>query len=130
MTLNDSLALALSNIQNAERVGKKECIAGISSKLIQNVLKIFKQNKYIDKFEVINDGKAGLIKVYLNGNINKCNVIKPRFSLRRQEFEKFEKRYLPSKSLGILIISTSKGLMMHVQAKENKIGGKLIAYVY
>ena len=130
MTLNDPLAIALSNIWNAEKVGKKECMAGIASNLSKNVLKILKENKYIKNFEIIDDGKAGLIKVYLTGNINKCCVIKPRFSITRQDFEKFEKRYLPAKDLGLIIISTSKGLMTHTQAKEKKIGGRLIAYVY
>lgn len=130
MTLNDPLAVALSNIWNAEKVGKKECIAGIASNLLKNVLKILKENKYIKNFIVIDDGKAGLIKVHLNGSINKCCVIKPRFSVTMQEFEKFEKRYLPSKDLGLIMVSTSKGLMTHTQAKEKKIGGRLIAYVY
>ncbi len=130
MTLNDSLALTLSNIWNAEKIGKQDCIAGIASNMAKNVLKIFKENDYIKNFEIIDDGKVGFIKVSLNGNINKCCVIKPRFSVKKQEFEKFEKRYLPAKDLGIIIISTPKGLMTHIQAKENKMGGKLIAYVY
>ena len=45
-------------------------------------------------------------------------------------FEKFEKRYLPSKELGFLIVSTSKGLMTNIEAKQKKLGGRLIAYVY
>ena len=44
--------------------------------------------------------------------------------------EKYEKRYLPAKQFGILIISTPKGLMTHVQAMDKKTGGKLIAYCY
>ena len=44
--------------------------------------------------------------------------------------EKFEQRYLPAKSFGMLIISTSKGMLTNIQAKEKKIGGKLIAYCY
>jgi len=105
-------------------------MVGIASNIIKNVLKIFKENNYIKDFEIIEDGKAGIIKVHLNGNINKCGVIKPRFSVQRQDFEKFEKRYLPARDLGFILISTSKGLMIHIQAKEKKLGGKLIAYVY
>jgi len=130
MTLNDPLAAALSNIWNAEKIGKENCMVGIASNIIKNVLKIFKENNYIKDFEIIEDGKAGIIKVHLNGNINKCGVIKPRFSVQRQDFEKFEKRYLPARDLGFILISTSKGLMIHIQAKEKKLGGKLIAYVY
>ncbi len=47
-----------------------------------------------------------------------------------EEFEKFEKRFLPAKDFGFLILSTSKGIMTHLAAKEKSIGGKLLAYVY
>ena len=130
MSLNDPLAQALSNMWNAEKIGRKDCIAGIASNMLKNVLKIFKDNDYIKGFEVVEDGKAGLIKVNLNGNINKCGVIKPRFSVQKQEFEKFEKRYLPARNLGIILVSTPKGLVTHIQAREKKTGGRLIAYVY
>lgn len=130
MSLNDPLAQALSNMGNAEKIGRKECIAGIASNMLKKVLTIFQENDYIAGFEVVEDGKAGIIKVNLNNNINKCGVIKPRFAVQKDNFEKFEKRYLPARNLGIIIVSTSKGMITHVQAKEKKIGGRLIAYVY
>ncbi|RLG18725.1 30S ribosomal protein S8, partial [Nanoarchaeota archaeon] len=68
--------------------------------------------------------------VKLRGRINDCKVIKPRYSCKLDEFEKFEKRFLLSRDLGIIIVSTSKGLMTHREAKEKRIGGVLIAYVY
>ena len=64
------------------------------------------------------------------GTINKCGVIKPRLGVKKNNFEKFEKRYLPSKDFGFLIVSTSKGLMVHNEAKEKGVGGNLIAYCY
>ena len=64
------------------------------------------------------------------GSINKCGVIKPRFSVKKNEYEKFEKRYLPAHGFGIIIVSTPKGLMMHDEAIEKGLGGKLIAYCY
>jgi small subunit ribosomal protein S8 len=44
--------------------------------------------------------------------------------------EKWEKRFLPSRNLGLIILSTNKGVMDHVQAKEEHVGGVLLAYVY
>jgi len=64
------------------------------------------------------------------GRINDCGVIKPRFPVKKNEFEKWEKRYLPSPDVGLLVISTSKGVMTHREAKELGIGGVLLAYVY
>ena len=88
------------------------------------------ENHYIGSFEVIEDGKGGILKINLLGNINKCGVIKPRFSTKNNTFEKWETRYLPAKDFGTIIVSTSKGIMPHYQAKEKKMGGKLLAYCY
>lgn len=123
------LADALSKIKNAEKVGKKEVIVK-RSKLIENVLKVMQEHKYIDSYEIILDNKQGLIKVYLNHRITDCNAISTRFSVRVNEIEKYEKRFLPAHNVGILILTTSKGVMDHKKAKELHIGGKLLAYVY
>ena len=128
--LHDPLAIALSNINNAEKIGKSEVIIKPASKLIKNVLDVMKKYDYINKYEFIEYGKSGIIKVTLSGKINKCGVIKPRFSVTKSEFDKFEKRYLPAKDFGILIISTTKGLLVNNESKEKNIGGKLIAFIY
>jgi small subunit ribosomal protein S8 len=123
------LADVLCSIKNAERVGKKYVVVK-RSKLVENVLKVMQENGYIGIYEVIEDGKQGLLKVYLKNKITDCNAISPRFSVRVDEIEKYEKRFLPAKNVGILIITTSKGVMDHKKAKSLRIGGKLLAYVY
>jgi small subunit ribosomal protein S8 len=125
----DLLADALSAIKNAERVGKKE-VEVKASKLIENVLKVMKRKGYIGNFKFIEDGKGGKFKIELKGKIINCNVIKPRFSVKVDEFEKWEKRYLPAYNVGILILTTNKGVMDHSQAKKLRVGGKLLCYVY
>jgi len=128
--LNDPLAAALTKMLNAERVGKKEVVIRPASKLIKKVLNLMNENNYIGIFEENTDDKGGLLKVHLLGNVNKCGVIKPRFSSKNREFEKWEKRYLPAKDFGIILVSTPLGIITHLQAKEKKVGGKLIAYCY
>ncbi|MEM0476435.1 MAG: 30S ribosomal protein S8 [Candidatus Aenigmatarchaeota archaeon] len=123
------LADALSKIKNAERIGKKEVIIK-RSKLVENVLKVMQENKYIGRYEIIPDNKQGLIRVELKNKIVDCNVISPRFSVKIDEIEKYEKRFLPAKGVGILILTTSKGVIDNKKAKELHIGGKLLAYVY
>lgn len=130
MTLNDPLAVALSNIWNAEKVGKVECIARPSSKIIKSVLEIMKNKGYAGEFEEVADNRGNFIKINLLGKINKCSVIKPRYPVKYQDLEKFEKRYLPAKDFGIIIVSTSKGIVAHQEAKEKKLGGRLLAYCY
>ena len=51
-------------------------------------------------------------------------------SLKRKRIEKFERRFLPAKDFGIIIMSTDKGMMTNNEAKEKNLGGKLIAFVY
>ncbi|PIZ52117.1 30S ribosomal protein S8 [Candidatus Woesearchaeota archaeon CG_4_10_14_0_2_um_filter_33_13] len=128
--LNDPLAAALAKIMNAERVGKKEVVVRPASKMIKKILTLLNEHSYLGAFEEVEDGKGGQLKVNLLGNINKCGVVKPRFSTKNGEFEKWEKRYLPAKDFGVLLISTPQGIMPHNQAKEKKIGGKLLAYCY
>ncbi len=129
MGLNDSLAEALSKILNAEKVGKSSCeVTG--SKMLKIVLEIMKDNMYIGDFEEKATERGNYLAINLLGRINKCGVIKPRFAVKLDDYEKFEKRYLLAKDFGILIVSTSKGTMTHYMAKEKKIGGKLIAYCY
>ncbi len=127
---HDPLNDALSSIKNASLVGKRECFVRPSSKLIGRVLKVMKDNNYIEQFEYIEDGKAGMFLVKLNGNINNCGVIKPRFSVRTTQLEKYEGRYLPAQDFGVLILTTTKGVVSHSKAKNFGVGGRLLAFVY
>ncbi len=128
--LNDTLANVMSRIANAEKTAKKEVVVTPISKVAMKVLEIMKDNLYVGDFTTVVDSKGNLLKIALLGSINSCGAIKPRYSVKNDEYEKFEKRYLPAKDFGILIVSTSEGLMTHKEAKEKKIGGRLIAYCY
>ncbi|MCE8424048.1 MAG: 30S ribosomal protein S8 [Candidatus Methanoperedens sp.] len=130
MMLLDPLADALSTIKNAEMTGKPDCTLRPASKLIGNVLKVIKEKGYIGDFEFIDDGKSGIFKVQLKGKINKCGVIRPRHAVKNTDFEKWEKRYLPAKGFGSIILTTPDGVMTHSEARNNGIGGELLAYVY
>jgi small subunit ribosomal protein S8 len=128
--LNDPLANALSLMKNAESKGKGKCEIQPSSKLIGGVLKLLKEKGYISEYEYVDDGKAGIFKVKLLGNINDCGVIKPRFPVKRDQLEKWESRYLPARNFGLLILTTTQGIVSHEEAKKIGIGGKVLAYVY
>ena len=127
---HDTLARALSTIKNAEAVSKEEVRIKPYSNLISELLNLLKQEGYINDFKLIEDGKGGFLQVSLKGAINKIAAIKPRYSVKITEYEKFETRYLPAKDFGRLIISTPKGMMSHIKSKELKLGGILLAYVY
>mgnify|MGYP005835305241 CR=1 FL=1 len=128
--LNDPLADALSVIKNAEIKGKGTCVIRPSSKLIQGVLNLLKQKGYINEYRYVDDGKAGIIQVELKGNINNCGVIKPRYPIKKDELDKWESRYLPAQHFGMLILTTTKGIISQDEARKEGIGGKLLAYIY
>ena len=130
MSMNDTLAAVLSHINNYEQKNKLEVLTKYSSKIIKKVLDLLQRENYIAGYEEIEDSKGNLLRIYLNGNINRVGAIKPRFAVKATEYEKFEKRYLPAKGFGILIVSTVKGLMTHYEAKQQGLGGRLIAYCY
>lgn len=122
---HDLLSDALTTIQNAENVGKESCSVP-NSKLVKAVLDIMQKIEYISQAKVA--GKE--IIVSLAGKVNTMKSVKPRFAVDKDEYEKYEKRYLPSPEVGIIVVSTSQGLMTHKEAKEKGIGGRLLAFVY
>ncbi len=127
---HDPLNDAMSKIKNAESSGKRECMVRTSSKLIGRVLKVQQEYDYIRQFEYVEDGRAGMFRVLLGGNINNCGVIRPRFSVKGTELEKYESRYLPAQDFGVLILTTTQGVISHSKAKRLGVGGRLLAYVY
>lgn len=121
----DTVADALNQIMNLKRAGKTELEFQKSSKLLLSVLAIAKLHGYIKNYSVENK-KLKITIAKLNG----CCAIKPRYAVQVDEIEKYVKRYLPSKTLGIIIVSTSNGLMTHQTAIEKNLGGCLLAYMY
>lgn len=119
----------MSAIKNGDKAGKSNTIMP-SSKLVKEVLLILQKHKYIGDFEYIDDNYGGRFQIQLIGKINDCNAIRPRFYAKVEDYEKFEKRFLPAAGMGFIIVSTSKGLMIHSDAKEKNLGGTLLGYIY
>jgi len=91
---------------------------------------VLQLNGYIGEFEFIDDGRSGKFKIQLLGRVNKCGAVKPRFSVSADGFENWEKAFLPARDVGVLVVSTPLGVISHKEAKEKKVGGRLLAYVY
>jgi small subunit ribosomal protein S8 len=128
--LLDPLANACSAIKNAEYVSKGNVVINPRSKLIGTVLHILQSNGYIGEYESIDDGRFGKFRVQLMGRINTIGVVKPRRPIKFTQIELAEARFLPAINFGLLIISTSKGVMTHLEAKKQRLGGRLLAFVY
>jgi len=120
----DIVSDVLNCMMNAKKAKKSEIVITRNSKLLLKVLEIMKQFGYIE-YETEN----GKLKIILK-EINECKAIKPRYAVDKNSIEKYVRRFLPARNFGYVIVSTSKGLMTHQEAQENKIGGSLIAYFY
>ena len=129
MTLNDTTANALSKIDNA-RKSLYRSVEVKKTKILTQILNALKKNGYVGEFQEIPNSKGNLLNVELLGVINKCGVIKPRFPIKLRDIEKIEKKFLPAKDFGVLLISTNRGLLTQKEIREQHVGGVLIAYCY
>jgi small subunit ribosomal protein S8 len=124
------LSNLFTTLYNNETRRKKECIVIPASRFSSDVLRTIQKYRYIGEFEQVDDARAGKFRIQLLAKISKCGIITPRFSVKKDEFLDWERQYLPAYSMGILVVSTSEGIMSHHEAQEKGLGGILIGYVF
>ena len=132
MNVVDPVADYLTRIRNAQKAAHRH-VDIPASKLKRAMTQILADKGYVRRFINVNDGKQGLIRVYLKYEKNGKPVIR---SLRRAS--KPGLRYycgaddLPRVrgGLGVAMISTSRGVMTDKEARANHIGGEVLAYIY
>jgi len=124
--LND----CLNAINNAEKAGKRQVIVRPSSKVIVKYLSVMQKHGYIGEFEEVDDHRAGKIVIQLNGRLNKCGVISPRYNVRIGDFEKWVVNLLPSRQFGYIVLTTSAGIMDHEEARRKHVAGKVLGFFY
>ena len=124
------LAIALKNIVNAERKGKRQVMLRPASKVLIKFLTLMQKKGYIGEFEIIDDHRSGKIVVELLGRINKCGVISPRFDVPLNKVGQWTNNILPSRQFGFLVLTTTYGIMDHEEAKKRHTGGKIVGFFY
>ncbi len=126
----DLLNDALVTLRHADRDGKPRVEIAPTSKLIGEVLRIFREHGYVREFTYVPTGKGGRYDVTLAQRINSCGVVRPRIAVAHDGLERYEARFLPAQDFGLLVLSTNQGVLSHTEARAQKIGGRLLAYVY
>ena len=125
----DRLADAINTIKTNEYIGRQDCVV-YSTKLIRAVLDAMKREGYIAGYDEFVDRNIKKLKIALSNKVNDIGVIKPRFSIKKDDILKYEMRYVPSKDFGTLIVSTPEGVMTSRELKGKNTGGRLLVYVY
>ena len=124
------LANLFTTLYNTEDRRKEQCVVLPTSKIALQVLKTLKNEGYVGEFEEIDDKRGGKFKIQLLAKITKCGAVTPRFKVKKDEYNQWEQKFLPSYDRGMLIITTNQGVMSHHEAAKKGIGGFLIVYVY
>ena len=132
MTMTDPVADMLTRIRNANTVGH-ETVDIPASKMKKSIAQILLDEGYIKGFEVIEDGKQGIIRVEMKYAENKERVIKGLKKISKPGLKVYCKADDVPKvlgGLGVAIISTSKGVISDKAARTLGIGGEVICYVW
>ena len=129
--MTDPIADLLTRIRNANKM-HHEKVSIPSSTLKLNILKVLKEEGFITDYVVTEDNKQNVIEVTLKYNNNEA-VIKGLKRISKPGLRKYaDVDNLPKvlHGLGIAIISTSKGVMTDSEARKQKVGGEILAYVW
>ena len=132
MHVTDPVADMLTRIRNANSA-KHETVDIPASKVKKAIAEILNEEGYIKGYQVIDDGKQGIIKVTMKYGANKEKVLSGLKRISKPGLRVYASRdELPRvlKGLGIAIISTSQGIMTDKKARAKNIGGEVLAFVW
>ncbi len=132
MQISDVIADMLTRIRNANDA-KHATVDVPASNMKKSIAKILLDEGYIKGFQIVEDGKQGIIRITLKYTAGKQKVIR---GLRRVSkpglriYSNCEDMPKVMNGLGIAIVSTSKGVMTDKQARQANVGGEVLAFVW
>jgi len=124
----DVVADGLNQIMNAKRIEKRELIIRKYSKVLIGLFEMMKERGHIDYEIGVGDKGLGVRVTIIK--LNECKAVKPRYYADVAGIDKYERRFLPSRNFGTLVISTNKGMVDQKKARELNVGGSIVAYFY
>lgn len=132
MVMTDPIADMLTRIRNANLV-RHEKLDVPASKLKTEIADILKREGYIRDYEVIEDNKQGILRIYLKYGERNERVITGLKRISKPGLRVYAKadevpRVL--NGLGIAIVSTSKGVLSDKEARAQSVGGEVLAYIW
>ena len=132
MIMTDPIADMLTRVRNASSV-KHESVEVPASNMKKEIANILLEEGFVKGFDVIEDGKQGIIRIQLKYGENNEKIITGIKRISKPGLRVYANRDdIPRVlgGLGIAIISTSKGVVTDKVAKKNGVGGEVLAYVW
>jgi small subunit ribosomal protein S8 len=132
MTMTDPIADMLTRIRNANTVGHTT-VDLPASKMKKSIAEILRDEGYIKGYDVIEDGKQGIIRIQMKYGADKERVISGIKRISKPGLKVYAKRGEVPKvlgGLGIAIVSTSQGIVSDKEARKLGVGGEVICYVW
>jgi small subunit ribosomal protein S8 len=132
MTMTDPIADMLTRIRNANMV-RHEKLEMPASNMKKEIADILKREGFIRDYEYVSDDKQGIIRMFLKFGPNNERVITGLKRISKPGLRVYAKAdELPRvlNGLGIAVVSTSKGVLTDKEAREQAIGGEVLAYVW
>ncbi|WP_413626990.1 30S ribosomal protein S8 [Fructilactobacillus vespulae] len=132
MVMTDPIADFLTRIRNANMV-RHNSVDVPASKMKQNIAEILKREGFISRVEYLEDDNQGVIRLYLKYGKDNQRVISGLKRISKPGLRSYVKADDVPKvlnGLGIAIISTSNGVITDKEARDKKVGGEVIAYVW
>lgn len=131
MAINDPISDMLTRIRNAVR-NKAKTVDCVNTKVCRGIAGVLRDEGYVDSFDVIDDGRQGLIKVRLKygpqGEVM-MHTLQRLSKPGRRVYSGVETLPKPLQGLGIAIVSTSQGVLSDRKAREKRVGGELLCTV-
>lgn len=127
----DQIADLITRIRNAIQVGKNEILVP-TSKLKVAVVEVLKNGGYLSSYEVLEGSPRGILRVVINepGMVAKINEIEKVSKPGRRVYAGADELKAVKSGRGIVIVSTSRGLMTGREAKKNRLGGEILVRVW
>ncbi len=132
MSLNDPISDMLTRIRNALRI-KSRSVNVRASKICQGIAEVLKEEGYILGYDRIEDGKQGILRIDLKyDDLGESIIEKITRTSRpgRRMYSKVDKLPKVLGGMGIVIVSTSKGVMSDRKCRESKVSGEVLCTVY
>ena len=132
MHITDAIADMLTRIRNANSA-KHDTVDVPASNMKKAIAQILLDEGFIKSFQIVEDGKQGIIHITLKYGPNKSQVISGLSRVSKPGLRIYadtENMPMVMKGLGIAIVSTSKGVMTDKQARKEHVGGEVLAYIW